>query len=204
MCKRNPCIYVIENKHTGDQYVGMTRLSFEDRWQSHLRDRRRQTSKFYNALNKHGPDQFDVYIWEECSEEKLQDRERYWIDILEPHYNTQPGGHGGGGGKIGRRWKIKDTSKMKKPKTVTPKVLAGRERLKGVGNYQFKGFVNTPWGKFASKRDALRDPRALITDEHTLFKYLNSLDTPLGHTGRTRKDWRGRTPREVGFDVTKD
>ena len=46
---------------------------------------------------------------------------------------------------------------------------------------------------------------AFNTDGNTLRKYLQSLDNVLNLQGRrTPKNWRGKTPRELGFEIIKD
>ena len=120
---------------------------------------------------------------------------------------TEERGNGGliGTGQVGRHWKIRDTSNMKKPKTKTEKVISGHKRRMGKNNYQFKGFIKTPWGTFETKELAIIAAkierncgnRNVITDGNTIRKYLNNLDMPLNKTGA----WRGKTPRELGFDL---
>lgn len=128
---------------------------------------------------------------------------------------TEEKGDGGliGTGQLGKTWKIKDTSKMSGSKTKTEAWYSGKEKTAGKNNYQFEGFIKTPWGIFESKKAALsagRQQRVLgntsvVTDEGTLRKYLQKLDDVLNLEGRrTPKDWRGKTPRELGFDILKD
>lgn len=128
---------------------------------------------------------------------------------------TEEKGDGGliGTGQLGKRWKIKDTSNMKKSKTQTKARLEVYRKSSGKNNYQFIGIIKTPWGKFESVVDAtdegkrqrdLSNPK-VITDRSTLRKYLQTLDIMLNLEGRrTPKEWRGKTPREIGFDIIKD
>jgi hypothetical protein len=128
---------------------------------------------------------------------------------------TEEKGDGGlvGAGQLGKRWKIKNTSNMRNTKTKTEAWYKGKEKTKGKNNYQFKGIIRTPWGDFETAIDAVNRGKELrqsgnnevITDRSSLQKYLQSLDTMLNLEGRrTPKSWRGKTPRELGFDFIKD
>lgn len=116
--------------------------------------------------------------------------------------------------QTGKHWKIKDTSNMKGPKSVTKAVVKGRQKISGEKNYQFKGWYVTPYGKFSSGKLAIAEGKILrqlgiqtITDGSTLRKYCRTENTvQLNKEGRrTPKEWRGKTPKELGFDfIPKD
>jgi len=98
-------------------------------------------------------------------------------------------------------------------KTKTDAWYEGKKKTAGKNNYQFKGQLKTPWGVFDSGIDAIANGKILraqgnlevITDGNTLRKYLQSLDDVLNLQGRrTPKNWRGKTPRELGFEIIKD
>jgi hypothetical protein len=85
----------------------------------------------------------------------------------------------------------------------------------GKSNYQFKGTIVTPWGTYdsikscvaAAKKIRNGNPAAkVISDENTLKKYITNLDQVLDPSGRrTIVEWRGKTPRLVGFNfIEKD
>jgi len=95
----------------------------------------------------------------------------------------------------------------------TEKWAEGKKKIAGKNNYQFKGLIKTPWGIFESIVDAVsvgqkqRDLGVLevITDRSTLAKYLQNVDIVLNSQGRrTPSSWRGKTPRELGFEKIKD
>jgi hypothetical protein len=128
---------------------------------------------------------------------------------------TEEKGDGGliGTGQLGKTWKIKDTSNMSTPKTKTEAWYTARKKIAGKLNYQFKGLIKTPWGTFESCIAAIKNALVqrqqgnfnVITDSGTLRKYLQNLDSMLNLEGRrTPKEWRGKTPRELGFDIVKD
>jgi hypothetical protein len=128
---------------------------------------------------------------------------------------TEEKGDGGliGTGQLGKHWKIKNTCNMCKKKTKTEEWYNGKKKTAGKNNYQFKGIIKTPWGLFESAVDAVIEGKiqrdlgnsSVISDRGTLRKYLQTLDIMLNLEGRrTPKEWRGKTPRELGFDIIKD
>ena len=128
-----------------------------------------------------------------------------WANIVPEH-----GDDGWINDQTGKHWKVKDTTKMRNKKTQTKKVLEAHRRNSGLGNYQCKHTVITPWGEFESKRDAIIEAKEqrksnnlhVISDGGSLTKYLKNLDTPLSKEGRrTPKEWRGLTPRQIGFGL---
>ena len=136
-------------------------------------------------------------------------RDPLWANL------TEEKGDGGliGTGQLGKTWKIKDTSNMHTPKAKTEAWYIARKKIAGKNNYQFRGYIKTPWGKFDSGTDALiagkKEKQAgnleVITDGGTLRKYLQNLDIVLNSEGRrTPHKWRGKTPREIGFDILKE
>lgn len=191
------CIYIIENKINAKQYIGKTKHTADYRWSTHKQDMKRSTSKFYNAVRKYGIENFEVFVWEDCSFDRLNEREKYWIEVLESEYNTQPGGNGGGSGKVGRRWKIKDTSNMCKPKTQTKAVIEGHKQITGANNYQSTYTIHTPLGSFYTWQAA---KAALHMDVATIQRYcMENIQIPNGK--RTRKEWRDMMSRDAGFYV---
>ena len=84
---KNMCgIYLIENKLDGKKYVGQSR-DIAHRWSNHLSRYNQTTDKEYNkvlyrAFRKYGIDNFAFSVLEECDENKLNEREVYWIKTL--------------------------------------------------------------------------------------------------------------------------
>lgn len=67
-------------------------FSVEKRWRQHCKDsRRKRCAKrpLYDAMNKHGVENFTIEEIEECLEEDACDREIYWIQ----HYNSYRDGY---------------------------------------------------------------------------------------------------------------
>lgn len=97
-------IYKITNKINNKSYIGKSKHIYE-RWRQHHTEpynpnARTYNTIFYRAIRKYGLDQFQFEILEECSEEQLNEKEKYWIKkyntyILEPDsqgYNMTEGG----------------------------------------------------------------------------------------------------------------
>ena len=93
-------IYVITNLINNKQYVGLSK-DCHKRWADHYNksytsNRKDDLEKaLYKAMKKYGRDNFSFQIIEECSEDKLAEREIYWIEQLnsyEKGYNETRGG----------------------------------------------------------------------------------------------------------------
>lgn len=90
-------IYKFTSKTTGLSYIGQS-VHVEERQLEHLRtarDEKRNHTKWYQALQKYGIDDFDFSILEECSADQLNEKEIYWIayyDSFQNGYNSSPGG----------------------------------------------------------------------------------------------------------------
>lgn len=98
-------IYKIENTQNGKVYVGSS-INIQKRWlkhQSELRLNRHPSHKLQAAYNLFGKDAFEYSVIEECPEDKLLERETYWI--LE--YNSIKDGYNY---LLGRKW---DTDYLK-------------------------------------------------------------------------------------------
>ena len=77
-------IYCITNNINGKQYIGLSK-DCHKRWQDHYSksytsEREDDVKKaLYRAMRKYGRENFSFQILEECPEEKLKEREIYWI-----------------------------------------------------------------------------------------------------------------------------
>lgn len=93
-------IYKITNTVNGHMYVGKTTKTIEQRWEEHQRKAKQYPNRYlYDAMNCYGYDKFFIESIEECSDEVLDEREKYWIaqlDTIIPNgYNMTIGGDGG-------------------------------------------------------------------------------------------------------------
>lgn len=111
-------IYCFQNKLDGKRYIGKSK-DIEERYKGHIRASNNPKTHFHLSLNKYGIEAFDFYILEECSIDKLDEREIYYINLYrclerECGYNMRDGGEGGHGtqevfDKISASLKGKDT-----------------------------------------------------------------------------------------------
>ena len=88
-------IYKATSKTSGKSYIGQT-INLKDRIRSHRAAKDNYT--FHAAMRKYG---FDDFLWEvvedlgDCSQELLDEREKYWIafyDTYNSGYNSTLGG----------------------------------------------------------------------------------------------------------------
>lgn len=85
MSKESGVIYCIENNINGKKYVGQT-INLRQRWSKHkrrLKKGRHDNSHLQNSFDKHGEKNFKFRVLEEVVKEKLNEREVYWIDVLD-------------------------------------------------------------------------------------------------------------------------
>ena len=91
-------IYSITNTINNKKYIGKTSQSNPyDRWKQHLQIARNldnlqennsaHSMPILRAINKHGADKFKFRVIEECTEEKINEREKHYIE----KYNTADG-----------------------------------------------------------------------------------------------------------------
>lgn len=92
-------IYIIRNTVNDKVYAGQTHDSIRLRFQSHLSAARRGLDyAIGKAIRKYGEDKFYVELLEECLEEELNEREKYWISFFRATdnrfgYNMSIGGN---------------------------------------------------------------------------------------------------------------
>lgn len=93
--ENKPGIYAFRNKKNGRVYVGQSKQVLT-RKRQHERGDTKNSTRFHNAMNKHGADGFDFVILEYCEVELLDEREVHWIiqlNSLYPNgYNLTTGG----------------------------------------------------------------------------------------------------------------
>jgi group I intron endonuclease len=86
-------IYRITNVVNSKFYIGKTSKTVQERFQRHCYNHQKQNTHLYNAMRKYGVDKFKIEILEETN--SANEREIYWIETLQPHYNMTIGGDGG-------------------------------------------------------------------------------------------------------------
>lgn len=94
-------IYLISNNINNKIYIGQTKYSVATRWAQHKCEAKRLIPNVYfvRALHKYGPENFTIQTLEECDNEQLNERERYYITLYNSNnknigYNSTNGGDG--------------------------------------------------------------------------------------------------------------
>lgn len=95
-------IYKVTNKINNKIYIGLTSTYYQERWNAHLRRAFNPYVPDYNcifhkAIRKYGKNAFKWEVIEECPNNLLSERERYWIDYYNSYktgYNMTRGGDG--------------------------------------------------------------------------------------------------------------
>lgn len=85
-------IYKIINNNNGLVYIGITTRTVEARWKEHCRHSSQQIDK---AIQEEGINNFTIETIEECPEDILDEREKYWINFFDSFnngYNNTLGG----------------------------------------------------------------------------------------------------------------
>lgn len=78
-------IYKIENLINGKIYIGSS-INMESRFKSHfgaLRGNRHHNIYLQRSFNKHGEDNFDFEVIEQCDKGIMLEREQYYIDLFD-------------------------------------------------------------------------------------------------------------------------
>lgn len=100
-------IYKVTNLINGHIYIGQTKYSIQRRWKKHISDsydekKSNKNSYFHSAIRKYGVNNFKIELVEECEDDFLNERERFWIFTLKSYvglkdsvgYNLTLGGEG--------------------------------------------------------------------------------------------------------------
>lgn len=95
-----PYIYQITNKLNGKIYIGKTLRTIEERWKEHCKDYNKTYNEkrpLYDAIRKYGIQNFEISLVEEVDEKEINEKEKYWIELLGSFkygYNATKGGDG--------------------------------------------------------------------------------------------------------------
>ena len=95
-------IYKIENLINNKCYIGQS-VNIKRRWKDHKEASKNIKNKnydypLYKAIRKYGLENFSFEILEKCSENLLNEKEKYWIKYFNSYnngYNQNEGGNSG-------------------------------------------------------------------------------------------------------------
>jgi group I intron endonuclease len=135
-------IYRVTNNINSKSYVGQSIFStIKNRKRDHWNDTflRFDDLKFHRALKKHGFENFNWEIIDNCDNDKLDEREIYWIsfyDSFKKGYNSTLGGQGNYGHKFNKKQIKKLSIAVKKSRTPEVRKKIG-DAQRGSKHHQF-------------------------------------------------------------------
>jgi hypothetical protein len=94
-------LYQITNTVNGKSYIGITKLSINERWEVHISNSRKPKYPLHYAIAKYGSELFSIILLEENTDRKyISNFEEPTIRRLKTHisengYNVAKGGYGG-------------------------------------------------------------------------------------------------------------
>lgn len=91
-------VYIVENLINKKVYIGQTKC-FSQRKANHVYSVKRNVDRpLYRSMRKHGIDNFEFRILEECDDSTVNEREQYWVSFYSSNdsskgYNLTNGGN---------------------------------------------------------------------------------------------------------------
>lgn len=150
----------------GTRYVGQTVISVSSRKHVHLWNSRTLTSKSYNShfsnwIRKHGEENVEFFVLEETTEEKIDQREDFWITQLRSQGNRLTNIKGGGGQARGH----------KRPEYVN--MRGENNPMYGKDRRELMAYARSFQGPMSDEEKARRseaytgsgNPRAIVTED---------------------------------------
>ena len=92
-------IYKITNKINNKIYIGQSN-DIKRRKNEHRCIKHETNKSLKKAYIKYGLENFEFQVLEECKLEELNDKEKYWVELLKPQYNRTSGGDGSPNHKV--------------------------------------------------------------------------------------------------------
>lgn len=139
-----PYVYLIENHKNGKKYIGITKYSIDERFSKHKSESKTNKNKrLYQAMFKHGIESFSCKMIEECDNEFIYEKEKYWISFYKSNeyeygYNMTAGGEGCVDRELNEDSKKKISISVKKQRdSLMPEE---RKKLTEKANIAKKGF----------------------------------------------------------------
>ena len=124
--ERETILYGARNLVNGNQYIGITRLTLDERRRKHLTSANQGVrGRFYNAIRKHGQEKFEFYeIARYPTFKEASQAEREKIAEIDPEYNVTRGGEGA----LGYRHDAATLEIMRQNKLGKPGPWLGKKR----------------------------------------------------------------------------
>ena len=130
-------IYMHKNKINGKRYIGQTNQKrLEDRWRkgAGYKPKNNHSSKFYNAIQKYGWENFEHIILEDNIKtlEQANEREQYWISYYDTFNNDEKGYNmtsGGGSVLMSDEAKLKQKNALKKLYQDNPELTLHQQKI---------------------------------------------------------------------------
>ena len=92
-------IYMIRNKINNKVYIGQT-INIDNRWMQHrsrLKCQSHENKHLQSAYDLYGKDAFEYILLEECEENELNDKEKFYIKYYDSYYSGYNQDFGGQG-----------------------------------------------------------------------------------------------------------
>jgi group I intron endonuclease len=97
-----PFVYLIENQLNNKKYIGITKNTIKSRFNDHIRNSKKsdlENRRLYQAMKKHGVENFTISLLEICEPENIYEAEQKWIKFYNSNlydfgYNMTAGGEG--------------------------------------------------------------------------------------------------------------
>lgn len=171
-------IYKITNQINNKSYIGQTRKYFKERWKQHKSVYKNKNDTQYNyplyrAFRKYGVENFKFEVLEECSFEKLDEKEKYWI----LYYNSYNKGYNqdlGGKGKSSLLLNEKEVcDKYKKLETIAAVATYYNCSSSSIRNILNKNNIEITSAEEQAKKRA--DPIYMTNKKHEILKIFPSI-----------------------------
>ena len=192
-------IYKICNDINNKLYIGKTSRTLEQRFYEHKRDadNDKYNSKLHRAMNKYGIEHFKIELIEECADEFLSSREKYYIDLFNSvleGYNISYGGEGESSVDI--KWIISlfdDGFSIKQIHEITS------YSCKTISNYLKSNNRQTKRSKIGSQKFSEKELHILWNEGYTV----KEISEKLKCDKRTCSDWLRKYNIATSEDIEK-
>lgn len=168
-------IYKITNRINGKAYIGQTSLTIKHRLQQHIRDSKRQTMEnrpLYRAFKKYGYNNFIIEEVEQCKNDEVNEKEKYWIKYYDSYHNGYNATLGGEGSiTIDRQLVINTYKKLQTCKAVAEELKINSGTVSDILKSQ--GIVVTSSQELNRKRNG--KPVNIIDDNGNILITFNTL-----------------------------